>query len=108
MDAGAGLGGVEAEAGLGVGVVGDLGAAVVVDGGVGFARGDDGDTAGGEKGAETDAEGEGDGLFRRDDAVLVFKGCAGIVAAVGCVKDHGEVIGGRGLSEGWNGKSEKD
>ena len=66
VDAGAGLRGVQAEAGLGVGVVGDLGAAVVVDGGVGFAGGDDGDAAGGEQRTEADAEGEGEGFFRRD------------------------------------------
>ena len=55
--------GVEAEAGLGVGVVGDFGAAVGVDGGVGFAGGDDRDAARGEQGAEADAEGEGEGFF---------------------------------------------
>ena len=60
MDAGAALGGVQADAGLSLGVVGDLGAAVGVDRGVGFAGGDDGDAAGGEQGTQTDAEGEGD------------------------------------------------
>jgi hypothetical protein len=55
--------GVQAEAGLGVGVVGDLGAAVGVDGGVGFAGGDDLDTARGEQRAKADAEGQREGLF---------------------------------------------
>ena len=46
VDAGAGLRCVEAEAGLGAGAVGDFGASVVVDCGIGFAGGDDGDAAG--------------------------------------------------------------
>ena len=50
VDAGAAVGGVEDEAGGGVGVVGDLGALVggEGDGGVGVAGGDDGEAGGGE------------------------------------------------------------
>jgi hypothetical protein len=92
MDASAGLSGVEAEAGLGVGVVGDLGAAVGVEGGVGLAGGDDLDAARAEKGTETDAEGEGEGLFG-----LTEEMAAGVVTAVGGIEDDEKA----GLGRGW-------
>ena len=63
VNAGAALRGVQAEAGLGVGVVGDLGAPVRVDRGVGFAGGDDLNAARREQGTQPDAEGQGEGFF---------------------------------------------
>ena len=106
VDAGAGLRGVQAEAGLGVGVIGELGAAVVADVGVGFAGGEDVDAAGGKQGAEADAEGEGDVLFRLGGAGCVFERAAGVVAAMGRVEDDDEAVGGggRGLGEGGDGR----
>ncbi len=67
MDAGAAGGGVEDEAGGGVGVVADLGALVggEGDGWVGFVGGDDSEAAGGEEGAEAGCEGEGDVFFEQ-------------------------------------------
>ena len=76
----------------GFGVVGNFGAPVEVDGGVGFARGDDLDAAGGEQGAQADVEGEVDGFF---ELAAVEVG-AGIVAAVGCIEDYDEAGVGRG------------
>jgi len=49
MNTGAALRSVKAQAGAGIGVVGGGRASVVVDGGVGLARGDDVDAAGGEQ-----------------------------------------------------------
>ena len=74
VDAGAALGGVQAEAGLGVGVVGDFGAAVGVDGRVGFAGGDDRDAARGQQGTQPDAEGQGDRSFPAGCCRLVLSG----------------------------------
>ena len=64
---------------------------VEVDGGVGFAGGDDLDAAGGQQGAEADIEGEVDGFF---ELAAVEVG-AGIVAAVGGIEDDDETGGGR-------------
>lgn len=77
MNPGASLGGVEAEAGLGVGVVGDFSAAVGVDCGVGFASGDHLHAACGQQRAQADAQGEREGLFR-----LAAEVAAEVVAAV--------------------------
>jgi len=96
VDAGAGLRGVEAEAGLGVGVVGDLRAAVWVDGGVGLAGGEDLDAARAEQGTEADAEGEGECFFR-----LIEEMAAWVVTAVGGVEEDEEAGLGRG--GGWLG-----
>jgi hypothetical protein len=109
VDAGAALSGVEAETGLGLGVVGDLCAAVVVDRGVGFAGGDDGDAAGDEQRTEADAEGDGDGFFWIGDAGRVFEGAAGVVATVRGIEDDDEAVGGGGrdLGEGRDGEGEE-
>ena len=100
MDAGAALGGVEAEAGLSVGAVGDFGAPAGVDRSVGFAGGDDSDAARGEQRAEADAEGQGDGFLGLAGAGGVLEDAAGVVAAVSGIEDYDEAAGGsgRGLS----------
>ncbi len=90
MDAGTAFGGMEADAGLGVGVVGDFGAAVGVQSGVGFAGGDDRDAAGSQKRTEADAEGESEVLF----GLAAGETSAGVVAAVSGVKHHHEAGGG--------------
>jgi hypothetical protein len=77
VDARSGLGSVEAQAGLGVGVVGDLGTVVGVDGGVRLAGGEDLEAARGEQGAQADAQSEGEVLFG-----LGVELAAGVVAAV--------------------------
>jgi len=102
--AGAGRGGMQAEAGLGVGAVGNLGAAAGFEGRVGLAGGDDLDAARAQQGPQADAEGEGEGFF-----LLVTDGSAGVVAAVGCVKNDDKARGrGRrsGLGRGcrWEGR----
>lgn len=97
---------MEDEAELGFGVVGKGGTLVRVQGCVGFAGGDDGESAGGEEGAEADAEGQGDGLFR----LAVGQSCTGISAAVGRIEHNHEMRcgrDGRGLRESWEG-SEKE
>ena len=108
MDADAALRGVKAEAGLGVGAIGDFGAAVAVDGGIRLAGGDDGDAARGEHGTEADAEGQGDGFFRDGGGGGIFEGAAGVVAAVGGIEDDDEAVGGRGLGEGGDAEGEGD
>jgi hypothetical protein len=74
---------MQAEAGGGPGVVGDGGAAVGIEGGVGFAGGDDSDAAGGKQGAEANAERQG-GCF-----LLLSAGeaAARIVAAMRGIED---------------------
>jgi hypothetical protein len=100
VDAGAALGGMEAEAGGGVGVVGDFSAAIGFNDGVGFAGGDDGDAAGGEQRAETDAEGEGEGFFGLSGARWIGEVATDVVAAVGCIEEDYEAgslgVGGDG------------
>ena len=92
MDAGAAGGGVEDEAGGGMGVVGDLGALVggEGDGRVGVAGGDDGEAAGGEEGAEAGGEGEGDVFFEE----VVGEVGAGVGASVGGVEEDDGAGGG--------------
>ena len=102
MDAGAALGGVDAEAGLSVGAVGDFGATVGVDRDIRFPRGNDGDAARGKQGAEADAEGQGVELFRLALPGLIVEAAARVVAAVGGI-EHDDESGcgsGRGLSGG--------
>ena len=64
MDAGAALRGVQAQAGLGIGAVGDLGAAIRIDRRVGFAGGDHLNAARRQQRTQADAEGQREGLFR--------------------------------------------
>ena len=85
---------MEAQAGLGFGVIGDFSAAVEVDGRVGLARGEDLDAAGGQERAQPDAEGEREGFFH----LAVAQVAAGVVAAVSGIEDDYEA-GGR--SAGW-------
>ena len=92
MNAGAALGGVQAEAGLGLGVVGDLGAAVGVDGGVGFAGGDDLEAARGKQRTKPHAEGQGE-VF---SVLAVGEAAAGVVAAVGGIEHDDEAGVGAG------------
>jgi hypothetical protein len=96
---------VEAEASLGVGVVGYFSAAVEVDGGVGLAGGYDRNAARGEQGAKANAEGEGELLLG-----LGPESAARIIAAVGGVEEDekagwlrsGRRLGcGSGRSLGW-------
>ena len=96
MNAGAGFSGVQTEAGLGVGVVGDLGAAGCVEGDIGLAGGDDLYAARGEQRTQADAEGEGEGFFR-----LAGEMAAVVVSAVSSVK-HDEKAGRRGSGH-WRG-----
>jgi hypothetical protein len=94
VNTGAAGGGVEDEAGGGVGSVADLGTLVggEGDGGVGFVGGDDGEAAGGEEGAEAGGEGEGDVFFEE----IVGEAGAGVGASVRGVEED-EGAGGRGL-----------
>ncbi len=71
--------------------LGDFGAAVGVQRGVGFASGDDGDAASSQKRTEADAEGESEVLF----GLAAGETSAGVVAAVSGVKHHHEAGGGR-------------
>ena len=89
---------MQAETGLGVGVVGSFGAMVQIDAGVLLAGGDDLDAAGAEQGAQAHAHGQGIGLFR----LAAGEAATVIVAAVGCVEDDDETgrRGGRGLGGG--------
>ena len=86
MNSGAALAGVEAEAGCGIGVVGKFSAPIQVDGNIGFARGDDLDSASGEKGAQADIQREVGGFFELSAVEM----STGIVAAVGCIEDYDE------------------
>ncbi len=95
VNAGTAFRSVEAQAGLGPGVVGDFSAAVEVDGGVGLARGEDLDAARGQEGTQPDAEGEGVGLFQ----LAVAQAAAGVVSAVSGIEDDQE--GGRGSGRWW-------
>jgi hypothetical protein len=82
---------METEAGLGVGVVGDLGAAIGVDVGVGLACRDYLDAARVEQRTKLDAEGEGVGFFS-----LGVELATGVVAAVRSIENHDEAGLGRG------------
>ena len=84
MNAGAALGGVQAEAGLGMGVVGDLGAAIKVHGGIRFASRHDLDAAGSQQRTQPYAEGESEVFLR----LTVCQTSARVVAAVGGVEHH--------------------
>ncbi len=106
MNAGTDLGGVQAQAGLGIGVVGNLGAAGRFHIGIGLAGGDDLDAARGQQRTQANAEGEGDGLLH----LSVVEAAAGLVAAVGCVEHHHKAGRRRGrdlLREGRRGPSER-
>ena len=70
---------MQANASPGFGVVGDLGAAVLVNGLVRLARGDHLDAARGEERAQADAEGEVGVLFELAAAEVA----SGVVASVG-------------------------
>ncbi len=83
------LRGVEAEAGHGFGTVGDFRSAGWIDGGVLLAGGDDLESACGQERPQADIESEGKGFF-----VEVADATAGVVAAVGRVKDYDETGGG--------------
>jgi hypothetical protein len=98
---------VQAEAGLCVGVVGDLGAAGGVERGVGLAGGDDLYAARAQQRAEADAERQRDGFFG-----LITDPAAGVVTAVSGVKHDQEAGrlgwwwrsrngGSRSLLQGW-------
>ena len=89
MSARTGLGGVETEAGHGFGSVGDFCSSGWVDGGVLLAGGDDLEAACGQKRPQADIESEGEGFF-----IEVADAPAGVVAAVGRVKDYNK--SGRG------------
>ena len=74
----------------GVGVVGNLGAAVGVKGSVRLAGGDDLNAARAQQRAEADAESQSEGLFN-----LVAKTATGVVAAVRGIENYNEA--------GWRG-----
>ena len=98
MGAEAALSGVQAQAGLGIGVVGKLCAAVQVDGRVGFAGGDDLHAARRQQGTQPDAEGKSEVLLR-----LAVQASAKIVAAVSGIENHYKASRGsrRGLGGGY-------
>lgn len=90
MDAGAGGGGMEDDAGGWRGAVGELGALIGVKVLVGLAGGGDLNSARGEERTQADAEGEVD-VFLDGGRVDAR---AGVVAAVGRVDEDEEVRGG--------------
>jgi len=77
---------MEAQAGLGAGVIGDFSAPVGIDCGVLLAGGHDLDAPRPEQRAQPDAEGEIEVLLE----FSVGEAAAGIVAAVRCVENHEE------------------
>ena len=83
VHAGAAGCGVQAQASLRIGVVGNVGAAIGFHAGVGIARGHHGEASRGEKGPEPDAEGQRECLFS-----LLAEVSAGVVAAVRRVEHH--------------------
>lgn len=78
------FGGMEIEADLGIGVVGNLRASVRIPGRVGFPSGHDSDPACGEQGAQPDAEGQRRGFFR----LTAGETAAKVGAAVGRIEDY--------------------
>jgi hypothetical protein len=105
MNAVAAGGGVEDEAGGGMGVVGDLGALVggEGDGGVGVAGGDHREAAGGEESAEAASEGQGHVFFKD----IVGEMSAGVGASVtGIEEDDG--AGLRLLGQGDSARQKND
>jgi len=85
MDAGAARGGVEDEAGGGMGVVADFGSLVSGQGGggVGVARGDDGEAGCAKGGTKARGEGEGDVFFEE----AVGEMGSGVRASVGGIEE---------------------
>lgn len=102
MDAGAGAGGVEDDAGEGVDVVGEAGALVGggwgqvwgVWGGLCFAGGEDAEAERGELEADAGGEGEGEVFLEQWLAGTGGEMGAGVVAAVGGVEEDEAVIEG--------------
>src|ERR1035438_5896815 len=84
---------VQAQAGLGLSVVGDLRALLRLDPHVGFAGGDHLNAARPEQRPQTHAERESEGLFE----LIVGKASARVVAAVGRVENHDKTS----LWSGW-------
>ena len=98
---------MEGEAGVGVGVIGDLGALVGGEGygRVGVAGGDDSEAAGGEGSTKAGGEGEGDVFFKH----VVGEMGSGIGAPVRGVKEDDGASGwllGRGDAGGQENGSE--
>ncbi len=75
---------MQAQAGLGVGVVGDLGAPIRIHRRVGFARGHHRNSARHQQRAQPHAERQRVGLLR----LAVAEAGAGVVAAVGRIQHH--------------------
>ena len=92
MHAGAAFRRVQAEAGLCIGVVGNLGAAIGIQCRVGFARHDHGEAARHQQRAQPEAECQRVGLLR-----LVAEASAGVVASVGRVQYDHKARNGRSL-----------
>jgi len=92
MYARAATAGVKAETDGRIGVVGEGGALVEVEGGVGLAGGYDLDATSGEQGAEADVEGEVGGLFE----LAAIEVAASVVATVGGVEEDDEAGDGLG------------
>ena len=99
VDAGAALGNMEADACLGVGVVGDLRAPGEFNGLVGFTGSDHLDAACAKEGAEANAEGEGGDLF----VFAVGEFAPEVFAAVSGIEYHHEAgrLGGGRRRSGW-------
>lgn len=92
MHACAAAAGVKAKTDGSVGVIGEGGTLVQVEGSVGLAGGDDLDATSGEQGAQADVEGEVGGLFK----LTAIEVSSGIVAAVGGVEEDYEAWSGWG------------
>jgi hypothetical protein len=85
VHAGAAFSGVQAQASLGVGVVGNFSAAIEAYCAVGFACGDNLDAASAEQRPETDAEGKREGFLW----LAIGQFAAGVIATVGRIEnDH--------------------
>ncbi len=97
MDAGAAGGGVDDEAGGGFGVIGDAGALVGGEVGVGVVGGDYGEAGGTEERAETGGEGQGEIFFHG----VVGEVGSGVGASVGGVEEDD---GADGFGRLWDGE----
>ncbi len=84
MNSRAALGCVQDQTGLGAGAVGDRGSFVRIDGGVGFAGGDDRNAARREQRAQPHTQRQGDVLFK----LPVGQPRPRVAAAVGRVEHH--------------------
>ena len=86
MNAGTAFRGVQTEAGLGGGVVGNLGPAVRLNRRIGVAGGDHLDAASGEERSQANGHGQGKGFFR----LAAVQSSAGVVPPVGGIEDYNE------------------